>query len=259
LHRELRELAGVKFLPDHATSPNLAVLLGDVEGHTRSKHLLHVQGRLRLATTSDSRLLRAVIRSAAALAADQPVGTLRLDASILLDPHGRAMAIDNQLGDELRRLEPRARRSNYRIIDTPFIDVDTSSATIVLPEWRELTGLSADALDGRWPSDPGADDLRAGHVQLGTMIYAGHPFAESRAAAISEMTPMVLQSDRTVRTEDVRKVAELAERIETRATPGGPSGLVSALDLGGASRSRGSSRTPARLRGAVDLDRKSSA
>jgi len=223
-----RQLAGIAI--DEPAPPNLSVLFGDANGATRTKHQLFVQGRLTAVIASDAELILSMLRSMAALGAEKAPRALRLNASLLVAPTAQATVVDHQLADELRRLEPRARRSNQRIINLPFVDVHVESSRIFLPDWEAATGLSHTMIKKEFPTLTDVDDAR-GVLSLARLIYAGHPFAESRAAILSEMTPLVMASDHTVRTEHVRELAALMQSVETRAVPSGPTGLMSALEL----------------------------
>jgi len=206
LDGELRALAagalGVQDAP-----ANLSIVLGERTGRTRSKHQLHVQGQLSSMISGDSGLIRAVIRALGALGAEPPAGSLSLNAFLVVDADGAAVAVDRRLAADVRRLGPMIRRRGRRVLQLPHLDVWPDRGTAVLPDGATAAGVSREALDARWPPEPGDDDLAAGEVPITLFVYAGRPEPESRGDAVADMLPMLRDpTGRVDRTE----VAQLA-------------------------------------------------
>ncbi len=109
LDAELRALAAGALGVGDAPA-NVSVVLGERTGRTRSKHQIHVQGQLSGMISSDSGLIRAVIRALGAIAIEPPPGSLSLHAFLVIDPDGGAVAIDRRLVADVRRLGPKVRR-----------------------------------------------------------------------------------------------------------------------------------------------------
>lgn len=212
LDAELRAVAagalGVQDAP-----ANVSIVLGERTGRTRSKHQLHVQGQLSSMISGDSGLIRAVIRALGALAADSPPGSLSLDAFLMLDPDGAAIAVDRRLAADVRRLGPMIRRRGWRVLQLPHVDVWPDRATAVLPGGAAATGVSLEALDARWPPQPGDDDLASGDVAISRFVYVGRPEPESRGDAVAEMLPMLRDATGRVNRRDVAQLAALTTHL----------------------------------------------
>ena len=118
LDAELRILAGAALGVQDAP-PNISVVLGERTGRTRTKHELHVQGQLSSMISSDSGLIRAIIRALGALAAEPPPGSFSVNAFLMIDADGTAVAVDRRLADDVRRLGPKVRRSGQRVLHRP--------------------------------------------------------------------------------------------------------------------------------------------
>lgn len=233
LDAELGALAPATALGRQEAPPNLSVVVGERSGRSRSKHQLHVQGRLVCTTASDGSLVRAVVRSLVALAVGAPAGTLALGAVAVLGRDRVATAVDRRLAADLDRLAPRLRRSGHRIVDLPHIPVRPAAATAVLPDAAGALGLAVGALDRRWPRAGSDDDLTAGDVWLDRIVYAGNPQPESPAAAIADMVPMARDQTGRVRTHDIDDLAVLASATTTRGVYAGDrAALLGALEGG---------------------------
>lgn len=192
---------------------NLSVVLGGTTGRTRSKHQLHVQGQLSSMISGDGGLIRAVIRSLGALAAEPPAGTLSLNAFLIVDPGGRAVAVDRRLAADLRRLGPAVRRRGLTVVQVPQLDLWPDRATAVLPDGPAAIGVSRVALDARWPAHPGDDDLAAGEVTVARFVYAGRPEPESRADAVADMVWMLRDPTGRVGRTGVEQLAAVTSRV----------------------------------------------
>lgn len=213
LDAELRALAthalGVQDAP-----ANVSIVLGERTGRTRSKHQLHVQGQLSSMISGDSGLIRAVIRALGALAAEPPPGSLSLNAFLVVDPDGAAVAVDRRLAVDLRRLGPMVRRRGRRVLQLPHLDVWPDRATAVLPDGATAAGVSVEALDARWPPEPGDDDLAAGEVAITQFVYAGYPEPASRADAVAGMLWMLRDSTGRVDRTDAAQLAALTAHLQ---------------------------------------------
>jgi hypothetical protein len=205
LDAELRALAAGALGVGDAPA-NLSIVLGERTGRTRSKHQLHVQGQLSSMISGDSGLIRAVIRALGALGAEPSPGSLSLNAFLVVGPDG-AVAVDRRLAADVRRLGPMVRRLGRRVLQLPHLDVWSDRGTAVLPDGATAAGVSREALDARWPPEPGDDDLAAGEVPITQFVYAGRPEPESRADAVADMLPMLRDPSGRV---DRTKVAPLA-------------------------------------------------
>ncbi|HEV3364904.1 MAG TPA: hypothetical protein VG795_12345 [Acidimicrobiia bacterium] len=198
LDSELRALAsgalGVQDAP-----ANISIVVGEQTGRTRSKHELHIQGQLSSTTSSDGGLIRAVIRALGALAAEPPPGSVLVDALLVIDPDGNTIAVDRRLAADVRRLGPALRRRGGRLIQPSRLVVRPDRGAAVLPDATEALGVPVEAVDARWPLEPGDDDLTSGEVTVTRFVYAGRAEPESRADALADMLWMV--RDRTGRVE----------------------------------------------------------
>jgi hypothetical protein len=199
--------------------PNLSVVLGERSGRTRSKHQLHVQGELSTITAADGTLVRAVVRALGSLAADAPEGRLTVNAVPVIGPRGAATIVDRRLVTELRRLEPVVRRAGAHVVDVTRVVVRSDTSSAILPDGAGALGVSVAAIDRRWPRARGDDDLRAGEVRVGRIVYAGRPDPESPAAAIADMASMVRDGGR-LRTDDIAALAALARAVECHPAAG---------------------------------------
>jgi hypothetical protein len=197
LDAELRGLAsnavGIQNAP-----PNISVVLGERTGPARSKHQLHVQGQLTSMISGDGGLVRAVVRALGALAAPPAPGTLSIGAFLVIEPDGAAVAIDRRLAADVRRLGPRLRRADRRVIHVPRLDVRPEDGTAILPD-----------ADARWPLQRGDDDLTAGELVISRLIYAGRSKPESHGDAVADMVPMVRDQTGRVTRADVAGIAAL--------------------------------------------------
>lgn len=218
LDGDLRALAtsalGIQDAP-----PNISIVLGERAGRTRSKHQLHVQGQLSSVISGESGLVRAVIRALGALAAEPPPGSLSLNAFLVVDQDGTAIAVDRRLAADVRRLEATIRRHGQRVLQLARLDVWPDRDTATLPDAAAATGISLDALDDRWPAQPGDDDLSAGEVAVRRLIYAGRPVAESRGHAIANMVPMLRGPKGLVDRATVAQLAAFTADIELSGAP----------------------------------------
>jgi hypothetical protein len=228
LDAELRALAagalGVQDAP-----ANVSIVLGERMGRTRSKHQLHVQGRLSSMISSDGGLIRAVIRVLGALAAGRPPGSLSLDAFLVVDPDGTGVAVDGRLADDVRRLGPKVRRSGRRVLKPPRLDVRPDRATAILADGAAAAGVSVAALDARWPLEPGDDDLTAGEVAVTRFVYAGRPEPESRADAVADMLSMLRDVTGRVDRTEVAQLAALTDHLPLEGIPMGDRGRLATV------------------------------
>ncbi|MGH9178398.1 MAG: hypothetical protein ACRD0N_07580 [Acidimicrobiales bacterium] len=219
LDAELRALAGGA-LGRHDAPPNLSVVVGERSGHKLTKHQLTVQGRLLCVTGHDGGLLRALVRALGTLVAGAPPGTVALSAFLVIDPSGIATIVDHRLAAQFRRLEPRLRRAGHRVVEPPTLFVRPASATVSLPDSAGAVGVSRRALDRRWPLEGADDDLVAGDVAVSKLVYGCSREPESLAFAMAEMMPLVRDGAGLVRTTDVERLSQLAQRLPTEPVPG---------------------------------------
>jgi len=159
--------------------------------------------------SGDGGLIRAVIRALGALAAESPPGSLSLNAILVVDPDGTAVAVDRRLAADLGRLGPRVRRRGRRVLQLPHLDVWPGRGTAVLPDGATAAGVSVQALDARWPLESGDDDLAAGEVVITRFVYAGAPEPESRAHAVADMVPILRDPTGRVDRTGVAQLAAL--------------------------------------------------
>jgi len=231
LDAELRALAAGA-LGVQAAPANISVVLGERTGRTRSKHQVHIQGHLSSLISEDGGLIRAVIRALGALASGSPVGSLSLDAFLVLDPGRVAVAVDRRLAADVRGLEPQLRRRGRRVLELPRLDVLPDSGRAVLPDGAAAIGVSLEALDARWPLESGDDDLVAGELPITRFVYAGHPDAPSRADATAEMVPMVRDQTGRVSRAVVAQLAALTGHVRVSGVlPGDRGRLAGTLGL----------------------------
>jgi hypothetical protein len=212
LDAELRALAAGALGVQNAPA-NVSIVLGERAGRTRSKHQLHVQGQLSSMISGDSGLIRAVIRALGALAVEPPPGSLSLNAFVVVDSDGAAVAVDRRLAADLRRLGPMVRRSGRRVLQSPHLNVWPDRGTAVLPDGATAAGVSVEALDARWPLESGDDDLAAGEVAITRFVYAGRPEPASRADAMADMVPMLRDPTGRVDRTEVAQLAALTAHL----------------------------------------------
>jgi hypothetical protein len=228
LDAELRGLAagalGVQDAP-----ANVSIVLGETTDRTRSKHHIHVQGQFASTISGDGGLIRAVVRVLGALAADPPPGSLSLNAFLVIDPGVAAVAVDRRLADDVRRLDPLLRRRGRRVHQLPRLDVWPGRGTAGLPDAATVAGVSVEALDARWPLEPGDDDLAAGEVAITRFVYAGRPEPVSRPESVAAMVPMVRDPAGRVDRTDVAQLAALTARLEVSGVPHGDRSRLAAL------------------------------
>lgn len=216
LDSELRALAaGALGVQDGPA--NLSVVVGERTGRTRSKHALHVQGQLSSTFSSDGGLIRAVIRALGALAAEPPPGSALLNALLVVDPDGNAVAVDRRLADDVRRLGPLLRRRGRRLIQPPRLLVLPDRGTALLPDAATAAGVPVEALDARWPLEPGDDDLSSGEVTISRFVYAGRLEPESRADAVADMLWMVRDPTGRVERTTVAQLAAFTAHVPLEA------------------------------------------
>ena len=163
--------------------------------------------------SSDTGLVRAVVRALGALAAESPPGSLSLDAFLVVDPDGATVAVDRRLAADVRRLGPRIRHSGRRVIQLPHLSTWPNRGTAVLPDAATAVGVAVEALDARWPVEQGDDDLAAGEVAIARFVYAGKAEPESRADAVADMVPMLRNPSGRVDRAEVAQLAALSARL----------------------------------------------
>jgi hypothetical protein len=164
--------------------------------------------------SGDGGLIRSVIRALAALAVEPPPGSLSLNALLVVDPDGTAVAVDRALAYDLRRLGPLLRRHGRRVLQLPHLDVRPELGIAVLPDAAAAVGVSMDVLNDRWPLERGADDLAAGDVALARFAYHGRPEPPSRADAVADMVPMLRDPTGRVDRTEVAQLAALTADLQ---------------------------------------------
>ena len=216
LDAELRAIAGTALGVQEAP-PNLSIVLGDSEGRTRSKHQLHVQGQLLSAVAGDGGLVRAVIRALGALAAEPPSGTFPLNACLVVEPGGSAVAVDWRLTAELQQLEPLLRRRGRLLLRLPLLHVWPDRRAAWLPDAPAAVGVSVSDLDARWPLEPGDDGLKAGEVPIHRFVFPGPPTLESPAEKVAAIVPTLRDPSNRVGRGDVARLATLTADLAVDA------------------------------------------
>jgi hypothetical protein len=197
-----------------AAPPNISIVVGASGGRNREKHRMYVQGRLRLTTAHDDRLVRAVLRAIAALAEVAPTGAVDLDAVVLLDRDGRAVLVDRRLAFDTARMEPRLVRRGWRVVDVPIARVDADTATVTLSDARAVVGTDLRAFDASWPAIDGSDDLAPRRIPIHRIVGIGSGDGESLAVAVAQLAAMAVRADGSLSPADVAAIAEVA-----RCTP----------------------------------------
>ena len=200
----------------HDAPPNLSVVLGGFDGVTTRKHTLYVQGRKLMTTSSDARLVRAVIRAASALVAEPTAEQLRLDAVPVVAPDGSVVPVDHGLGNDLRAIERRLTARGYRVLDCAAILVDPAPGAVTIPDARAAWAIDDPALDAAFPARPGDNDLDALDALDGPLTRIVHPAHEvpaSRAATVASIAALARRHDGTLRADDVARLAELINRV----------------------------------------------
>jgi hypothetical protein len=232
LDAELRALAAGALGVEDAPA-NVSIVVADASGPARSKHQLHAQGHLLSLISGDGGLIRAVVRALGALAIDPPLGTLSLNASLVINPGAAdAVAVDRRLTGDLQRLEPLLRRRGRRVLQLPSLHVWPDRGTAWLPDGAAAAGVPLEGLNARWPLESGDDDLAAGEVTIARLIYAGHPESASRPDAVAAMVAMVRDPDERVRAADVAQLAALTDRVQAGGVLNGDQDRFAAmLDL----------------------------
>ena len=229
LDGELRALAdsarGVQPAP-----PNVSIVLGEDRGATRSKHQVHVQGKLLSVLAGQGALVRTVVRALGSLATIPPPGSLSLDAVLVLDSGGGACVVDGRLSPQIHQLEPLLRRRGRTVLRSSRLHVWPARGTVVLPDAAAAVGVSVAELDARWPLQPGDDDLAAGEVALNRLIYAG-PESTSRVDTLAAAVPMVRDGAGRLDRVAVAALATFIGHIETGGVSGDPSRLAALLGV----------------------------
>jgi hypothetical protein len=208
LDAELRALADAALGMQDAPA-NISIVLGQSTGRSRSKHQLHVQGHLLTMVDGDGGLVRAVIRALSALAGDPPPGSLRLNASLVIDDDNAAVAVDWRLTADLQQLGPLLRRRGRRVLHLPRLHVLPDRGSAWLADPAAVVGLTRENLDARWPLEPGDDDLAAGDVAITRLVYAGPPELVSRPERVAALVPTVRDATDRVTRGDVAHLARL--------------------------------------------------
>lgn len=213
LDSELRALAdsalGVQDAP-----ANISVVLGEARDRTQIKHQVYAQGKALSVVRGDGALVRTIVRVLGALATDSPPGSLSLDVLLVVEPGGTAIAVDGKLWPGVQRLEPKLRHRGRRVLRLPRLAVWPDRGTAALPDAATAVGLSAEALNARWPARPGDDDLAGGEVAITRLIYAGLPEPGSRGDVVAAMVPMARDPTGRVARADVAGLAGLAARVD---------------------------------------------
>ncbi len=231
LDADLRAVCASALGPQDAPA-NVSVVLGESVGGIRSKHHLYVQGQLLSTTGGDGSLIRAIVRTLGCLAADPVPGTVSLRAFLVIDPDVAAVAVDRRLEGDLLRLEPLLRRRGQRVLMLPRLDAWPDRGAAVLPDVASALGLSVEALNARWPVQPGDDDLATGEVPITRFVYAGLPQSRLRADVVAAMVPLVRDPTGRVARTDVAGLAALTAHVGVNGVVGGGrSRLATALGL----------------------------
>ena len=228
LDRELRALADGA-LGAHDAPANLSIVVGESAGTNRSKHHLYVQGQPLSSIDGDGSLIRTVIRMLGALAADPAPGSVSLQAFLVVEPGVAAIAVDRRLASDLGRLEPLLRRRGRSVLRLPRLDVWPDRGTAALPDAATAVAVSREALDARWPAQPGDDDLAAGEVVITRVAYAGLPEPGSRADVVAAMMPMVRDPTGRVARTDAAGLAAFAAHVEVHGVVSGGRNRLAAL------------------------------
>jgi hypothetical protein len=121
------------------------------------------------------------------------------------------------------------RRRGRRVLRLPRLDVWPDRGTVGLPDAATTAGVSTEALDVRWPLEPGDDDLAAGELAITRFVYAGRPEAVSRPETVAAMVPMVRDPTGRVDRTDVAQLAALTTHLEVGAVGVGDQSRLAAL------------------------------
>jgi hypothetical protein len=168
----------------------------------------------------------------AVLATGPPPGSLSLDALLVLELGGPAVAVDGRLWPDVQTLEPLLRRRGRRVLRLPRLDVWPDRGAAVLPDAASSVGVSVEALNARWPVRPDDDDLAGGEVAISRLVYAGLPGPPSRADQVAAMVPMVRDATGRVARTGAAALAALAAHVEVSPVVSGSRKVLAAeLDL----------------------------
>jgi hypothetical protein len=150
LSSSLRDVLRAHVVPDVDAPPNLSLLVGSSDGRRREFHHLYRGSAAVVRARSKGRLVRAALAHLDAYGAT-PRGTVRLDGRVLVRD-GTAMVVDSLLASTLDRVERRAQRLGYAVVDVAGVPIDEEQRAVAL--WPPRLDIDHDALTAVNHEDP---------------------------------------------------------------------------------------------------------
>lgn len=216
--------------------PWFCVLAGRERREVRAKHTLFLGGTVVMRTSSSAHLVRALVRSLAAVrladgAGDGDEGFLHLRLQGFVSDRG-AVLVDPTLNGAFDRAPGAAARAGWSRMELAITTLDVAERQVVLPDVRDV-GADPSALIRLGERGRGEPRLVAGRVPL--LAIVTHPDgrdSERSARLLSRAGFAWAGNERG----DVDRTAELVASVPLLPAGPGPEGLVGAL--------RRSSRSP---------------
>jgi hypothetical protein len=201
-----------------AAQANISVVVGVYEEGVRAKHQLYVQGKLALISGNADRVYRAIVRAISDLAAEQPKGSLAVQAAVVITADGQTILVDRRLGQNLWNLDRRLRRQGCRVFDTATVTVDVGARALILTCPTDLIGHGAEMMLSAHANDAnGFDDLRGGSLPISRLVYRGAGEGASLSETLAEAAPMAQQPDGVLRVADLERLLDLLRHTESRS------------------------------------------
>jgi hypothetical protein len=141
------------------------------------------------------------------------------------------VVVDGAFGDVFDRVERRAERSGYRLLDLAGVHVDPASFDVVVEPPRLAIAPGAwERVERAYPGDARVA-LRAGRLRVkGAVIRSSDPAARtSPAARLVALTALVQPRDLDLKASDLDLAARLDDAWDVRACEPEPDVLMAEL------------------------------
>jgi hypothetical protein len=231
---QVASLLEAHVVPDIQAPANLSMLVGEDNGPVREFHRLFRGGQLVARTRSRGRLVRSTLSYLDAFV-DEPVGTVRLDARLLVRDGG-AVLIDPMLRFSLERLERRLEHTGYRFADVLGAPVDREQLEVKLwPPRLEIDRGALEVLNREYPPEVSEFELAAVQLPVHALVLL-HADSENgwsasrRLLSVTRLVEPLLGS--SVAADDLRLARRLVDAWEVAPCPPEDAALMSLLRQG---------------------------
>lgn len=193
---------------------NLTLRAGIDEGQVQQLHTLYRGGKPVLRGRTRGRILRAAFAYLDGFA-EPPPGIARLNARLFVDGDA-AIVIDSTFSDPVARVERRAERMGYRVVDVPAVGIDRDTLEVVLwPPRLPFVPEGRAAIDREDPPAPIEVPLEARRLPLrGLLAHIPDTdevaVADSPSRRLGAASPLVVGVDGKVTGLDLELLGRLS-------------------------------------------------